>query len=189
MCFNEEELLWGPVVEIGVVDTFSIQNSEFFFTEALWQVTCPKLNRADINFVNNNNEGRKKESWSSIREFFIHQACKYQTSVKLWDAQKPTQALHQKLPMFIKQNMLTSLNQRLKLNVPDDEGLARGQLKHLLIDCDNATYAARTAGSTVLNSRDFSKLAKNLNRILKICKYILPNRAFSDDKIDNNLRY
>ena len=142
----------------------------------------------DINFVNNNDIGRKKESWSNIREFFIHQACKYQTSVKLWDAQKPMQVLHQELPPFIKQNKLTSLNQRLKLNVPDDEGLAKFQLKHLLIDCENATYTARTNDSTVLENKDYLKLAKSMNRILKICKYILPMRAFNDDKIDKNFR-
>ena len=42
ICFPDKSLIWGPPLEIGVVETFKIQNLDFTMTEALWQVAIPK---------------------------------------------------------------------------------------------------------------------------------------------------
>ena len=194
LCFPQRELVWGPLVEIGVVETFDIQNSEFHFCESLWQIVTPKLNRKDINFVKNVSEGNKLESWDKIRDFFIHQACKYQTSVKLWDAQQRNEPLHQKFPRFLKledldRSALTSIDLRRKMGIANDEGLAKRHLKHLLIEADNSTVKVKTHPQPVLCAqKDITKLAKNMDRILNLCKHAIPVCAFEENRIDKNLR-
>ena len=42
LCFPDKILIWGPAVEVGMVETLEIQNSDVFFCEALWQITTPK---------------------------------------------------------------------------------------------------------------------------------------------------
>ena len=46
-------------------------------------------------------EGRRQERWSDIRDNLIKKACKYQTTMKLWDAQRHTGTLHQEYPEFL----------------------------------------------------------------------------------------
>ena len=193
LCFPQKELVWGPLVEIGVVETFNIQNSEFHFCESLWQITTPKLDRKDINFVKNISDGRKQESWDKIRDYFIHQACKYQTSVKLWDAQQRNRPLHQKFPRFLKledldRSALITTELRRKMGIANDEGLAKRHLKHLLIETGNLTVKMKTTHPILLAQKDIVKLAKNLDRILNLCKHTIPSQAFEEEKIDKNLR-
>ena len=43
LCLPGKELLWGPKLEIGMVEVFKIQNYDFEFVECLWQVATPKV--------------------------------------------------------------------------------------------------------------------------------------------------
>ena len=43
VCLPGRELVWGPKLEISMVETLKIQNSDFEFVEALWQVATPKV--------------------------------------------------------------------------------------------------------------------------------------------------
>ena len=43
ICLPGKELVWGPQLEIGVTETLQIQNSDFLFTEAIWQIATPKV--------------------------------------------------------------------------------------------------------------------------------------------------
>ena len=102
LCFANKELTWGPQVEIGVVETLSIQGRDFWLSETLCQVSTPKLNREEINFIRNLSEGIKMEKWSNIRQSFIKELCKYTTTVKLWDAQFRNGPLYQEYPEFLR---------------------------------------------------------------------------------------
>ena len=43
ICLPDKELIWGPRLEIGMVETMMIRNEDFEFTECLWQVATPKV--------------------------------------------------------------------------------------------------------------------------------------------------
>ena len=43
VCLPGRELVWGPRLEVSVVETLKIQNSDFEFVESLWQVATPKV--------------------------------------------------------------------------------------------------------------------------------------------------
>ena len=43
ICLPNQGFLWGPPIEVGRVETLHMQNSEFQFTEALWQIATPKV--------------------------------------------------------------------------------------------------------------------------------------------------
>ena len=133
-------------------------------------------------------EGRKMERWSDMRNFFIQQALKYQTTMKLWDSQRKGGALYQKYPEFLKLTDFHSPSKRMELNVPDDEYLAKKQLRNLLKSVGITTDKYVNLQYKRLNGKDMVKISKGTSRILKLCSNVLPNKAFNMDEVDNNIR-
>ena len=128
------------------------------------------------------------ESWANIREFFIDQACKYQTTIKIWDAQRPNGPLHQKYPEFLKMSEFTSPNRRMKIKVPDSASAAKNQLKKLIRGCNATTNKYDGIQNRNLNRKDLDKISKGASRILNLCSNVLPNTAHNNDQIHGLIR-
>ena len=124
-----------------------------------------------------------------MRTFFIKQALKYQTTMKLWDSQRRGGALHQKYPEFLKISDFQSPSKRMELSVPDDEFLAKRQLRNLLRSVGVTTDKYINFRYKRFNGKDMTKVSKGTSRILKLCSNVLPNKAFNVDEIDTNIRY
>ena len=188
LCFAREELIWGPQVEVGVVETLAIQGKDFLMSEALCQVTTPKLNREEINFIRNLSEGRKMESWSNIRQNMIKELCKYTTTVKLWDAQYQGGPLYQEYPKFLSAADFYSPNKRVQMDIPDNEKQINKDIRNLLYKCNKLTDKAFVKSFAPLDDSSFFKLEKTMNRILTMCKNAVPYRAFNDKNINKHIR-
>ena len=128
------------------------------------------------------------ESWSNIREYFIEQACKYQTTVKLWDAQRVNGPLHQNYPEFLKLNEFTSPNRRLKIKVPDSQSAAKGHLRKLANGCNSIMKNYDAIKNRNLSRKDLDKVSKGLSRILNLCSNVLPATAHTNDQIHDLIR-
>ena len=189
LCFPDKELMWGPEIEISAVETMQLFNNEFFFSETLYQITAPKINREDINLAENLATGIKMEPWDLVREKFLKTMANYQTSVKLWDCQKKGGPLDQKYPDFLKAEDYLSPIRRVRLGIPDDERIVKKQIRNLLVDCNKITDTRFSKKFRMLSEKEFSKLAKAVDRILIICKNVKPSKAFNDDNIGKKYRY
>ena len=161
---------------------------EFTFSETLYQITTPKINREDINFAENLVDGIKMEPWDNVREKFLKIMSIYQTSVKLWDCQRKGGPLDQGYPDFLRAEDFRSPIRRVKMDIPDDENLVRRQLKNLMVNCNKITDDRFSKKLRILNDKEYTKLAKAMDRILVICKNVMPSRAFNDDNIDKQYR-
>ena len=189
ICFPTSELIWGPRLEVSAVETFSMEGEDFLLTEMLWQISVPKMNRESMNYLNNLDNGRKKEPWSNIRDFFIDTACKYQTSVKLWDAQTAGNPLFQEYPDFIKAEELDSPLKRMKLDVPDEKFRALARVNKLINSCGAIIDKYQTPFYRNLSQKDCTKLYKGINKVLAICSNIVPNVAHKNETITECIRY
>ena len=147
-----------------------------------------QLNRNDINGAANFIEGKKMEGWADIRNFFLEQACKYQTSVKLWDAQKPGGPLHQTYPTFLPETERRAPLRKTKFEVPLSVDHARGQLKRLIKSCEKTALKVDDVNNNNLDGWDLIKVSKGLSRILNLCSYYIPNEAHGNENIHNLIR-
>lgn len=134
-------------------------------------------------------EGRKTEGWANIRDFFVEQACKYQTSVKLWDAQRPGGPLHQIYPEFLSRDECRISMRKLKCEIPNSENQAKNQLRKLIKSCKKTTGKLEDANNNSFSSGDLIKVSKGVNRILNLCSNFIPNEAHNDTDVHNLIRF
>ena len=164
-----------------------------FCLDLLIPVNCMiQLNRSAINGAYNFLEGKKEEGWSNIRNFFVDQACRYQTSVKLWDAQRPGAPLHQNYPDFLSESDFKIPNKRTKVEAPASKGQAKNQLRKLVRSCQQTTKSMihnnnRLVGG--MSNNDLIKISKGTNRILNLCSNYIPDDAHNSDDVHQLIRY
>ena len=74
------------------------------------------------------------------------------------------------------------------MDIPDDKNAVRKEIKRLLYKCNKMTDRKFVKNFVPLEAEKFSKVAKTVNRILVICKNVMPSRAFNDDNIGKHVR-
>ena len=134
-------------------------------------------------------EGKKTEDWASIRNFFVEQACKYQTSVKLWDAQRPGGPLHQVYPDFLAGDEYAAHRKKWKVEVPINNEHAKSQLRKLIKSCEKTAKKADDSNNNCFTSSDLIKISKGTSRILNLCSHFIPNEAHNNTDVHDLIRY
>ena len=146
------------------------------------------MDRKNINYINNLNEGRDLARWADIREYFIKEACTYQSTIKLWDAQREGGPLFQKLPDFIDNSEVLSNTLREKLKLPLTISGARNQLNRTVRSCGAIMDRYFGQKFRILSRKDLIKLSKGVSRILALSTNVLPNMTYNNDDIDELVR-
>ena len=146
------------------------------------------MNRKNIDYINNLNEGRDRARWADIREFFLKEACAYQSTIKLWDAQKEGGPLFQRLPDFIDNSEVLSNSLREKLKLPLTISSARNQLNRLIRSCGAIMDRYFGQEVRILSRKDLIKLSKGVSRSLALSTNVLPNMTFKNKDVDELIR-